>query len=83
MMQESPFYERIIQRGVERGVQQGSRETNIKNILSVLTERFPLENVDAVAHALESIQDMDQLTLLHRKAVSTPSVEKFLQIIDT
>ncbi len=77
-MQESPFYELIIQ----RGVQQGARENSIKNILSVLTERFPQSDVQPVAEALESIQDIDRLTELHRTAVRTFNVETFLQEID-
>ena len=82
-MQESPYYEIVIQRGVERGVRQGARETNIKNTLSVLTVRFPNSDVQPVAEALEAIDDLDQLTILFRKAVKTPSVEEFLQTIDT
>ena len=82
IMRESPYYEIVIQRGVERGVQQGARETSINNILSVLTERFPQSDVQPVAEALESIQDLDRLTELHRTAVRTFSVETFLQGID-
>ena len=75
IMQESPFYELIIQRGVERG----SRETSIKNTLSVLTKRFPQQDMQLVGPALESIQDLDRLTALHLTAIDTPSVETFLQ----
>ena len=78
IMQESPYYELIIQRGVERG----ARENSINNILSVLAERFPQSDVQPVAEALESIQDIDRLTELHRTAVRTFSVETFLQGID-
>ncbi len=78
IMQESPYYEIVIQRGVERG----ARENSINNILSVLTERFPQSDVQPVAEALESIQDLDRLTELHRTAVRTFSVETFLQGID-
>ena len=78
-MQESPFYELIIQ----RGVQQDSRETTIKNILSVLTKRFPQVDVHPVRQALESILDIDHLTELHLKAIDTPNVAAFLQTIDT
>ena len=74
-MQESPFYEHIIQRGIE----QGSREMSVKNILSVLTERFPQSDVQPVEQALESIQDIDRLTKLLLTAIDTPSVEAFLQ----
>ena len=78
IMQESPFYELIIQ----RGVQKGARENSINNILSVLTERFPQSDVQPVVEALESIQGIDRLTELHRTAVRTFSVETFLQGID-
>ena len=87
IMQESPFYEIVIKRGVEQGVQQGvqqgARENSIKNILSVLTKRFPLSDVQPVAEALESIQDIDRLSELHLTAIDTPSVEAFLQAIDS
>ncbi len=83
IMQESPFYELIIQRGVERGVQQGARETSIKNIQAVLTKRFQLSDIQPVAEALESIQDLDRLSELHLIAIDTPSVVAFLQTIDT
>ncbi len=79
IMQESPFYEHIIQRGIE----QGSREMSVKNILSVLTERFPQSDVQPVEQALESIQDIDRLTKLLLTAIDTPSVETFLQVLDT
>ena len=75
IMQESPFYEHIIQRGIE----QGSREMSIKYILSVLTKRFPQNDVQRVEQALESIVDIDHLTELHLMAIDTPSVEAFLQ----
>ena len=79
MMQESPFYEVIKQRGIE----QGSLQVCIKNILTVLSERFPLSDTKPVAKTLESIQDLDRLSELHRKAVHTSSVESFLQEVET
>ena len=69
-MQESPFIEHLIQKYSE----QGSREMSIKDILTVLTERFPQSDVQPVEQALESIQDIDRLTELHRTAVKTPSL---------
>ena len=78
MMRESPFIEHLEQRFYERG----ARENSISNILSVLTERFPLSNVQPVSDALESILDLDRLTELHRKAVQTTSVETFMQELD-
>ncbi len=78
MMQESPYYELLAQRIYERS----ARETSINNILSVLTERFPLSDVQPVEQALESISDLERLTELHRTAVRTSSVETFLQGLD-
>ena len=82
MMQESPFYEIIMQRGIERGIEQGI-EVCIRNILSVLTKRFPLENVQPVAKALESFQDLDQLSELLDISIDIPSIEEFLQEVET
>ena len=79
MMQESPYYEIVIQ----RGVQQGARENSINNILSVLTERFPNSDVQSVAEGLESIENLEHLTELHRRAVKTPSIDRYLQELHT
>ncbi len=78
MMQESPFYQLVIQRGIE----QGAREVSIKNILSALTARFPHSNTQHVEQVLESIFSLDRLTELHLTAVQTPSFETFLQALD-
>ena len=77
-MQESPFYQLVIQRGIE----QGAREASIKNIFSVLTARFPHSNMQRVEQALEAIVSLDRLTELHSTAVQTPSFEAFLQVLD-
>ncbi len=82
IMRESPFYETIIQRGVEQGIELGARETYIKTILSLLTRRFPQCDRESVSEALESILDIDRLTELHDNAFDTPSVEVFLQEIE-
>ncbi|RKU25270.1 hypothetical protein C6497_16360 [Candidatus Poribacteria bacterium] len=77
-MQESPFVELIMQRGIE----QGSHQVSIKFILSVLTERFPLSDTTPVAEALESIQDLERLSELLLIAVKTLSVDTFLQEVE-
>lgn len=78
MMQESPFYQLVIQQGIE----QGAREMSIKNILSVLSKRFPHHDVKPVGHALESILDLDRLAELHLTAIDTPSVDAFKQTLN-
>ena len=76
MMQESsfPFIEHLRK--------QGSREMVINNILSVLTKRFPISDVQPVSEALESIQDLDRLAEFHLTAIDTPSVETFLHVLN-
>ena len=94
MMQESPFYEIIIQRGVEQGkeigieqgkemgIEQGARENCVTNILSVLTKRFPQSDVQPVSEVLESVLELNRLTELLHTAIDTPSVDTFLQALN-
>ncbi len=93
-MQESPFYELVMKRaieqgiergieqGIEQGVERGARENAIKNILTVLTARFPQRNTQPVKHALEAIRDLDRLTQLLQTAALTRSFEVFLQALN-
>ena len=76
-MQKSPFPY------IEHLRKQGARETSINYILTVLTKRFPLSDVQPVADALESIEDLDYFTELHLTAIDIPSVEAFLQELNT
>ena len=76
-MQESPFYERVMQRGIEQGIEQGARETTIENTLSVLTARFPDADVKSVKSMLEAIADLDHLKQLHLNASLAPSFRAF------
>ena len=82
MMQESPFYQLVIQRGIEQGIAQGAREVSIKNILSALTARFPHNDTQHVEQVLATIFSLDRLTGLHLTAVEAPSFEAFLQALD-
>ena len=68
---------------LERGLEQGARATTIENILSVLNARFPQNNLQRIQRELELILDTDQLTQLHLMAVQAPSLEDFLQALDT
>lgn len=73
----------LLERGIEQGVERGARETTIKNILSILKARFPQNNPQPVQQALELILDTNRLTQLHLMAVQAPSLEAFLQALDT
>ena len=82
IMQESPFYEVVMQRGIEQGIEQGARETSIRNILAVLTARFPQRDPQPAKQALEAIFDTEQLMQLLQTAALTPTFEAFLQAAD-
>ena len=81
-MQESPYYDVVLQRGIERGIAQGARDIAIKNIISVLTVRFQDTDIQTATDALEAIDDIERLTQLHNTALSTPTFNAFLQALD-
>ena len=72
-MQDFPYIEHLKQRG--------ARENSINNILSVLTKRFPQQDVQPVRTVLESIDDLDHLSDLHLMSIDTGSVEEFLRAL--
>ena len=78
IMQESPVYERVIQRGIE----QGSRETTIENTLSVLTARFPDADAKSIKSMLEAIADLDHLKQLHLNASLANSFRAFQEDLE-
>ena len=47
IMQESPVYQSIIQRGKEQGITLGARQTRIESTLDILGLRFPSADVNA------------------------------------
>ena len=74
-MQEFPYIEHLKQRG--------AREMSIKNTLSVLTKRFPQQDVQPVRTVLESIDDLDHLSDLHLMSIDIGSLEEFLRVLTT
>ena len=73
IMQESPFYELVIQRGVE----QGARQTYIEITLATLKERFPDDDVDPLIPRLEAIADINQLKQVNLNASLADSFLEF------
>ena len=84
-MQESPFYEVVLQRGITRGIEQGiargARETTIKNILTVLNTRFSESDTRPAATALEAILDRERLDQLLNTALVAATFNDFLQAL--
>ena len=90
-MQESPFYEVVLQRGITRGIEQGieqgiargARETTIKNILTVLDTRFSESDTRSAATALEAILDKERLDQLLNTALVAATFNDFLQALQS
>ena len=81
IMQESPFYELVMQRGraqgIEQGIERGARETTIENMLAVLEARFPTANINAIESRLAAITDLNRLKQLNLEASLVPDFETF------
>ena len=80
-MQESPFYEIVLQRGITQGIVRGARETTIKNILTVLDTRFAESDTRPAATALEAIRDRERLDQLLNTALVAATFNDFLQAL--
>lgn len=77
IMQESPFYEHVIERGYKRGIEQGTRQTIIESTLAILKGRFPNEDVDPLIPRLEAIADINQLKQVNLNASLADSFLEF------
>ena len=86
IMQESPYYDLILKRGIaqgiEEGIAQGIRETSIRNIIDVFTTRFPDADIHRAIPMLETINDIERFTELLTLALSVPNFNAFLQALD-
>lgn len=83
IMQESPFFQEYVQqaeaRGLERGLERGRRTGAIDAILTLLSDRFQPEAVQALKPRLETIEDLERLKALLREAPRAQSLEAFTQ----
>ncbi len=78
IMQESPFYERVIQRGIE----QGARQMSIESTLATLNQRFPNADVNALKPILEAVDDLNRLRELNLNASVAESFNVFREDLD-
>ena len=77
IMQESPFYERVMQRGIE----QGARQMSIENTLAVLKARFPNSDVNVLRQGLEAITHINQLKQINLNASLATSFQDFQETL--
>ncbi|MDE0018935.1 MAG: hypothetical protein OXU51_22335 [Candidatus Poribacteria bacterium] len=78
IMQESPFYEHVMQRGIE----QGARQMSIGNTLATLEARFPETDVNALKPKLEAIEDLNRLKALNLNASLATRFRQFQEQLE-
>ena len=79
IMQESPFFQEYVQEAEARGLERGRRTGTIDSILTLLSDRFQPEAVQALKLRLETIEDLERLKELLRAAPRAQSLEVFTQ----
>ena len=77
-MQESPFYEHVMQRGIE----QGARQMSIESTLATLKQHFPNADIDTLKPILEAIDDLNRLRELNLNASMAESFNAFREHLD-
>jgi predicted transposase YdaD len=83
ILRESPWYNQILQEGLERGVQQGLEQGKLEgrrqDILYLLRARFnpPEPRALAISKRLSALTDVDRLRNLLVEAAQAPSLEAF------
>ena len=82
IMQESPFYEHVLQQGVEQGIAQGARQMSIESTLTILRGRFPGADVSLVESRLEAIEDLTRLKELTFNASIASSFRAFREELE-
>ena len=90
-MQEVPFFREYLQEvkerqfergfeyGFERAFERGRRIGTIDSILTLLSDRFQPEAVQALKPRLETIENLERLKELLRAAPRAQSLEAFTQ----
>ncbi len=73
LIRESSFAQYLAESALEQGIERGIRQS----IQEVLALRFDPSAAQSFAADLESINDVQRLTHLHRAAIQAPTLEAF------
>lgn len=79
IMQESPFFQEYVQEAEARGLERGQKVGTINSILTLLSDQFQSEAVQALKPRLETVEDLERLKELLRAAHRAQSLEAFMQ----
>ena len=82
IMQESPVYQSILEKGRAQGIEQGERKKAIETILELIDIRFQVRPTGTLNSAIESINDLSRLSELHRAAAQVESLEAFEHLLE-
>ena len=78
-MQESPFFQEYMKEAEEHGLERGQKQGSINSILTLLSDQFQPEAVQALKPKLETIDDLERLGELLRTVPRLQSLEAFTQ----
>ena len=74
-MQESPFYQLIVQRGIEQGIEQGETQAKQTAVLKLLNHRFaPLPQ--ALITQIQAIRNTERLDALFEQVLAAETLDE-------
>ena len=73
-MQESPFYERVMQRGIEQGIEQGEIRAKRDAVLKLLQRQLG-QIPQPLANRIHAIDQLSHLDALFERALTATSLE--------
>ena len=82
LMQESKYYQLLRDEFVAQGIEQGTRETILRNMLTLLKTKFAAEAVNALIPVLQQITDVQRLEKLLLAAAEVQSLEAFTLMLE-
>ena len=73
-MQESPFYERVMQRGIQQGIEQGATRAKREAVLKLLEHRFGSVS-QPIANHITELRHISQLDALFEKVMQAKTLD--------
>ena len=73
--------QQAFEQGFKQGFKQGARERALKDILEVLELRLKPYAATVLKPILETIEDLDRLSQLHRAAILAETLDDFAQTL--
>jgi len=74
IMQESPFYERVMQRGIQQGIEQGATRAKREAVLKLLEHRFGSVS-QPIANHITELRHISQLDALFEKVMQAKTLD--------